>query len=222
MHNQGEVVASSVLDRFERFTNVDDHYVALMGWPRAALIGRSMLDLTHPDDRTGNRTLLDRLYDRNEAFRITKRYRRPDNSYVRVQVHVAMAPDGLGGRQLIGTAHRVAPSPPVFGDSRAIAGRAIGMLLAGRMALGAPYFSGAPAEILLLLFHQGHRPLTLARIADRLDYTPAVTLRWLRALADAGLVHPPAGNDDPVRLTLWAEATLTTILAAPTEPLTPA
>lgn len=215
MHNEGEIVASSVLDRHEQFATVDDQYVALMGWPRAALIGRSMLDLTHPADRTGNRALLDRLYNRNEAFFITKRYRRPDDSHVRVQVHVSMVPDGLGGRQLIGTARRVELSPPVFADSRATAGRAIGMLLAGRMALGAPYFSGVPAEILLLLFHHGSQPVTLSRIAERLDHTPAVTLRWLRALADAGLIHPPGGDDDPVRMTLWAEATLTTILAMP-------
>jgi two-component system, cell cycle sensor histidine kinase and response regulator CckA len=85
-------MAITSLDK--RWLRVNDGLCELLGWPAEALIGRSVLDVTHPDDAAEDLELrgqllagLARRYSRE------KRYRHAHGHFIWVQVHVALVRD---------------------------------------------------------------------------------------------------------------------------------
>ncbi|MEH3158847.1 MAG: PAS domain-containing protein [Sphingomonas taxi] len=79
-----------------RFIRVNDHYCAMVGRSRQALLAARMHDITHPDDLAANAPLFERLAIGGAPFEIVKRYIRPDGSLVWVNNHVAAIRDGDG------------------------------------------------------------------------------------------------------------------------------
>ncbi|MDT8759686.1 PAS domain S-box protein [Sphingomonas psychrotolerans] len=79
-----------------RFTLVNDRFCEIAGWSREELMGKRMLDITHPDDRKGNRPLFDRAVADGTPYTHEKRYVRKDGSLVWVNntVSVIRRPDG--------------------------------------------------------------------------------------------------------------------------------
>jgi PAS domain S-box-containing protein len=79
-----------------RFTLVNDRFCEIAGWSRDELMGKRMLDITHPDDRAGNRPLFDRAVAEGTPYTHEKRYVRKDGSLVWVNntVSVIRRPDG--------------------------------------------------------------------------------------------------------------------------------
>ncbi|WP_411290254.1 PAS domain-containing protein, partial [Sphingorhabdus sp.] len=73
-----------------RFTLVSDHFCTICGWDRSQLMGQTMLDITHPDDRVANLSLFEKLVADGTPFNIEKRYLRPDGSLVWVSNSVSL------------------------------------------------------------------------------------------------------------------------------------
>jgi PAS domain S-box-containing protein len=76
-----------------RFTRVDRFTCELLGYAAGELLGRSIRDITHPEDWPSNAHLLERLMTDEEPFTITKRYLRRDGTTVWVQTYVTMLRD---------------------------------------------------------------------------------------------------------------------------------
>jgi PAS domain S-box-containing protein len=79
-----------------RLELVNQRYCDLVGRPREDVLGRSLLELTHPEDRARNAALFQHLVDSGEPFAIEKRYQRPDGQLIWVHNHVSLARDAKG------------------------------------------------------------------------------------------------------------------------------
>ena len=82
-----------LIDAQDRVSFANDRYCGILGRDRADLIGRSMRDLTHPDDWLPNEALLQRTLADGTPFTIEKRYLRPDGSVVWVRNAVSALRD---------------------------------------------------------------------------------------------------------------------------------
>jgi PAS domain S-box-containing protein len=83
-------------DESGRFTRVDRFTCELLGYDACELLGRSIQDITHPEDWPSNLALLERLRTHEEPFTITKRCLRRDGSVVWVQAYVTKLRDAEG------------------------------------------------------------------------------------------------------------------------------
>jgi PAS domain S-box-containing protein len=83
-------------DESGRFTRVDRFICELLGYEARDLLGRSIQDITHPEDWPSNLSLLERLQTHEEPFTITKRYLRSDGSVIWVQAYVTKLRDAEG------------------------------------------------------------------------------------------------------------------------------
>jgi len=95
-----------------RWIDVNPAFCALVGIQRDALIGRSFVDITHPDDIERSLAQLDRL-NRGEidSFRFDKRYLHADGRVVWVRLDVSTIRDESGHPELIITqAHDITVS----------------------------------------------------------------------------------------------------------------
>jgi PAS domain S-box-containing protein len=79
-----------------RFTLVNDRFCEIAGWSREELMGRNMLDITHPDDLRRNTGLFDRAVRDGTPYTHEKRYVRKDGGEVWVNnsVSVIRRPNG--------------------------------------------------------------------------------------------------------------------------------
>jgi PAS domain S-box-containing protein len=83
-------------DEAGRLVAVNDRYCAITGRARADLLGRSMQEITHPEDWPHNQELMGRLVQEGRPFELEKRYLRPDGSPVWVSVAVSsIEPTGV-------------------------------------------------------------------------------------------------------------------------------
>lgn len=73
-----------------KFTLVSDYFCTICGWDRSQLMGQTMLEITHPDDRVANLSLFEKLIADGTSFNIEKRYQRPDGSLVWVSNSVSL------------------------------------------------------------------------------------------------------------------------------------
>ena len=73
-----------------KFTLVSDHFCTICGWDRSHLMERTMLEITHPDDRAANLSLFETLIADGTPFTIEKRYQRPDGNFVWVSNSVSL------------------------------------------------------------------------------------------------------------------------------------
>lgn len=178
-------------DERMRIVDADDGYAAVLGYDRKALIGRSVLDLTHPADREVNQQRADALMAGGNSFSITKRYLAAGGESVWVTNHISLIHVG-NRRQTLATVELL-EGPPVEDENRLLS-VAAQRILAKRRLRG-QYFPedifGEPAfDVLLDLF--------VGELAGRETYTtsaavasgaPLTTaLRQIAMLVERGLV----------------------------------
>ncbi|MBE7199157.1 MAG: PAS domain S-box protein [Parafilimonas terrae] len=85
-----------IVDAGHRMNFVNDRYCEILGRTRDDLLGRTVQELTHPDDWAFNEPLYRRAMAEGASFTIEKRYLRPDGSVVWVRNVVSALRDGTG------------------------------------------------------------------------------------------------------------------------------
>ncbi|MDF2601091.1 MAG: two component transcriptional regulator, LuxR family, partial [Methylobacterium brachiatum] len=85
-----------IVDAAHRMSFVNDRYCEILGRTREDLLGRTVQELTHPDDWAFNEPLYRRAIAEGASFTIEKRYLRPDGSAVWVRNVVSALRDGTG------------------------------------------------------------------------------------------------------------------------------
>ena len=76
-------------DKDGRYVYFNKKFREISGRTTEELIGRDFRDHTHPDDVTSNTGLFERTVETGEPYVLRKRYVRPDNSVIWVEVTVA-------------------------------------------------------------------------------------------------------------------------------------
>jgi PAS domain S-box-containing protein len=89
-----------------RFLRANRRYCQLTGYSEAELLGKTFLDITHPDDRAGNlEAIRPFMEDRADTFEIEKRYVRKDGAVVWVHLTGTLIRDESGKAvRLLGSA----------------------------------------------------------------------------------------------------------------------
>ena len=83
-------------DRKGRYVYVNKRFQEIAGRSAEELVGRDFRDFTHPDDIAHNTGLFDKALATGEPYVLRKRYLRPDNSLVWVEVSVTRLEEGDG------------------------------------------------------------------------------------------------------------------------------
>ncbi|MGY2052983.1 PAS domain S-box protein [Methylobacterium sp. JK268] len=85
-----------IVDTGHRMSFVNDRYCEILRRTRDDLLGRTVQDLTHPDDWVSNEPLYQRAMAEGAPFTIEKCYLRPDGTPVWVRNVVSALRDGTG------------------------------------------------------------------------------------------------------------------------------
>ncbi|MGT2479027.1 PAS domain S-box protein (plasmid) [Methylobacterium oryzae CBMB20] len=85
-----------IVDAAHRMSFVNDRYCEILGRTREDLLGRTVQELTHPDDWAFNEPLYRRAMADGASFTIEKRYLQPDGTAVWVRNVVSALRDGTG------------------------------------------------------------------------------------------------------------------------------
>lgn len=85
-----------IVDAGHRMSFVNDRYCEILGRTRDDLLGRTVQELTHPDDWVFNEPLYQRAMADGASFTIEKRYLHPDGTAVWVRNVVSALRDGSG------------------------------------------------------------------------------------------------------------------------------
>lgn len=204
---------SCLTDEHLRIVDADEDYGTALGYARDALIGRDVLELTHPDDRVINRERADALMAGGAPFSITKRYIGADGRSLWVTNHISLFHAGRT-RRMMATVELI-DGPPAEDETRLLR-KAAERILAKRR-LRTQYFEtemcGEPAfDLLLDLFAQelaGRDTYTTsAAIASGAPLTTA--LRQIGMLVDRDwIVRDPDPSDRRrIRLRMTASGSL--------------
>ena len=204
---------SCLTDEHLRIVDADEAYGTALGYARNALVGRDVLELTHPDDREVNRERADALIAGGAPFSITKRYIGADGRFLWVTNHISLFHTGTT-RRMMATVELI-DGPPAEDEKRMLR-RAAERILAKRR-LRTHYFEdemfGEPAfDLLLDLFAQDlagrDTYTTSAAVASGAPLTTA--LRQIAMLVDRDwIVRDPDPNDRRrIRLRMTAAGSL--------------
>lgn len=175
------------------------------------LLGRSIYDLTHPDDLANNRRLLDRLRSSGLPYSITKRFLRKDGHTVWVRNHVTMLDFATAEPKVLATVSEVeAPAPADIHRERVtMAATLLAHDSLWRSTFLHKGFDGPALNMVLDLYvnlaSDKRVSVTSAAMASRVPMTTA--LRYIGTLAKAGLVArvpDPGGDRRRTLLTLTA------------------
>ena len=85
-----------IVDAGHRMSFANERYCEILGRTRGELLGRTVQELTHPDDWAFNEPLYRRAMAAGASFTIEKRYLRPDGTAVWVRNVVSALRDGTG------------------------------------------------------------------------------------------------------------------------------
>ncbi len=85
-----------IVDADHKMSFVNERYCKILGRIRDDLLGRTVKELTHPDDWAFNEALYRRAMAEGASFTIEKRYLRPDGTAVWVRNVVSALRDGAG------------------------------------------------------------------------------------------------------------------------------
>ena len=111
----GDVLAT--FDEGGRFAWVSDSVTRVTGWTPGELVGRRAYELLHPDDERETRRRLTALYQGCPETTMGYRFRRRDDTYVRLEARVRPLPGERGSvRGLVSTARAVEPGGPASTD----------------------------------------------------------------------------------------------------------
>src|SRR5690349_6850783 len=81
-------IATAILDHELRYSHVNAAWLRLLGFERDELMGKTPLDLTHPDDRSADQPLISALVSGEiQSYSREKRYLHRDGSIVHVLLH---------------------------------------------------------------------------------------------------------------------------------------
>ena len=83
------VVGIARCDLKGRVVFINDAFCKMLGYNRSELIGKSVVELTHPDDVDHNMRLFRNLVAKSKSFQIEKRYLRKDGSILWASVSVS-------------------------------------------------------------------------------------------------------------------------------------
>jgi PAS domain S-box-containing protein len=89
------------LDLDYRFILVNERFCEIVGRSRRDLLGLSMYDVIHPDDRSRVRSIFENMLHANDSCIMEKRYVRPDGTIVWVDNSASLVRDDQGKPQLI-------------------------------------------------------------------------------------------------------------------------
>lgn len=212
---------SCLADESLFIVDADDDCLAALGYGRDRLVGCSLLDLTHEDDRDVTRDRIDTLMQDGAPFCITKRYIRADGDAMWVTNRVSLFHAGTR-RHLLKTIE-VLDEAPLDDQRRALQLTAQRILARRRLRVdyfGGEMFGEPGFDLLLDLFVQeasGRQTYTSsAAVASGAPLTTA--LRQIGLLVDKGLVcrAPDPADRRRVLLKLTAEGaeTMQTFLSA--------
>ncbi len=90
------VVGIARCDLKGRVVFINDAFCKMLGYNRSELIGKSVMELTHPDDVDHNMRLFRNLVAKSKPFQIEKRYLRKDGSILWASVSVSPMRDATG------------------------------------------------------------------------------------------------------------------------------
>jgi PAS domain S-box-containing protein len=90
------VVGIARCDLKGRVVFINDTFCKMLGYNRSELIGKSVVELTHPDDANHNMRLFRNLVAKSKPFQIEKRYLRKDGSILWASVSVSPMRDATG------------------------------------------------------------------------------------------------------------------------------
>jgi PAS domain S-box-containing protein len=94
---ESPAIGVAILTPEGQFIETNETFSELCGYDASELLSVNSLELTHPDDRTAMRVLLDSMLDGSRSdFVIEKRYLRKDGSVIWVQNSVSLTHDGAG------------------------------------------------------------------------------------------------------------------------------
>jgi PAS domain S-box-containing protein len=79
-----------------RYLRVNPTFAELVGRPASDILGRTIHELTHPDDREADRAAFTRMVDGQAPVRRQKRYLRPDGSVAVCNLAAALVRDSSG------------------------------------------------------------------------------------------------------------------------------
>ncbi|QRM29245.1 CheR family methyltransferase [Microvirga sp. VF16] len=95
MAEQAEV-GIAMVDRDSRVIYINDRYCAMIGQPRDLILGRTVEELTYPDDNGHSKPLLEQALAGGQPFVIEKRHLHPDRSMIWVRSSVSARRDAAG------------------------------------------------------------------------------------------------------------------------------
>lgn len=90
-------IAIAVVDSAGRYLHVNPEFTQLTGYSAQELLSRDLLSITHPDDRSRNRTLVEAVFQgQRQTYVLEKRYIRKNGEVVLVKVSASLASSGPG------------------------------------------------------------------------------------------------------------------------------
>jgi PAS domain S-box-containing protein len=185
-----KLIGHVLADDAGRFLSVDTGFSAIMSAPITALVGRTIMEITVPEDRPDTAARIDWLRIAETPFTIRKRYLRDDGSLAWVENHVALLRDGVGPVRIIATITQLSPPPlPHFPGDLLQTAR---LLLESRRrrdrAFLAELFSDPAWDMLLAIYvcEAEGRVLTVQALCDASHIGASVAVRWARMLLDSG------------------------------------
>jgi hypothetical protein len=186
------LIGHSVSDALGRILAVDDSICEMLHRSEAELIGMSYVDVTHPDDVTLNKPLVDKLQASAGPITIRKRHLRPDSTSIWSDVQVSRLGRGLDHGRLVGTVNRAdhssqTPCPDSLWRSAVRKDRDLQLR---RTELGDDLFTDHPWLILLQLYIAEAEGgcISIRQISRRTRCREQSLIRWLKVLEEKKLI----------------------------------
>ncbi len=215
-------IAHGLIGQNDRIADLDDAYAAMLGIARATVIGRPVLDFSHPDDRPAGEMFLRRAWTEHGPHSATQRHLHADGTAIWVNVHVSRI-GTASAPQLVVTC-RPLPARGTLPSAVEAQWQMARLLLkamdGGKRAFGDTLIGNPATEILLLAYVAEAEAMMIQAgdIAARINVSWPLTQRWLLALTTSGFVETerpgPITATTPVRLTPRALAMIEAIFGA--------
>ena len=215
-------IAHALVDADLGITDLDSAYEALLGLEPDAGLGRPVLDVVHPHDRSAVELLLRRVWDEGTTLAATQRHQHVDGRAIWVNIYVSRLGRG-DGRRLVITCRPLPPEgerPSTIEAQWKVARLLLEAINGGKRAFGDTLIGSPATEILLVGYvaEAEARTISAQDISGRINVSWPLTQRWLHALVDAGFIEAelpgPIDRDTPIRLGVRALAMLEVIFGS--------
>lgn len=214
--------AHGLIGRDLTVIEVDSAYETILGLPRDALVGRSVLDTLADGDRKAGERQLQHILDTGEARFFTQRHVRADGSALWVNLHVSRM--GVGDdRRLVVTCQPLreqTTSPSTVESQWRMARLLLSAIRSGKQSFGQALIGNPATEILLSAYvaEAEAKAILGGEVAERIAVDWQLARRWLLALGNAGFIElerpGPIMADTPIRLSPQALTMLEAIFGS--------